>query len=192
MRPKSAARNSAGVTKPRTNSHAIRLARPEDAVEFAALCARTFVSAYSELPSAVLDSYVRMAFGYEQQLAELTDARTTVFVVDDDCALSGYVLVRAEDAPVPVPGASPLAIARLYLDPECRGQGLGSDLFRRAVEHAALHGHDQLWLTVWDQNAHAIKVYESWGLTDVGSIAFDLCGLPQIDRVMTRPVHQVG
>jgi diamine N-acetyltransferase len=175
-----------------TTNPTIRTARPKDAEEFAALCARTFVSAYSELPRATLDGYVRMAFGFDQQRSELMDPRTTVFVVDSGGALTGYVLVRAEDGPLPIPGSSPLAIARLYLEPESRGRGLGSKLFGKVLECAVRDGNDQLWLTVWDQNSHARNVYESWGFTDVGSTPFDLHGIPQVDRVMTRPVLQVG
>lgn len=180
------------MTNPRLPQHTIRVAGPDDADEFAALCARTFVSAYAELPDSVLDAYVSSTFGYEQQHAELTDAQATVFVVDSGVTLVGYVLVRAETAPIPIQGRSPLAIARLYLEPDCRGRGLGSALWNQVTEHAARHGHDQLWLTVWEENAHARTVYRSWGFIDVGSIRFDLHGIPQTDRVMTRPTHQVG
>lgn len=170
----------------------IRTAQPEDAGEFAALCARTSVSAYSELPRATLDAYVKTAFGHGQQRSELMDPRTSVFVVDSASALAGYVLVRAEHGPLPIPGSSPLAIVRLYLEPDCRGRGLGSKLFGKVLECATRDGHDQLWLTVWDQNSHARNVYQSWGFADVGSIQFDLLDIRQIDRVMTRPVRQVG
>jgi diamine N-acetyltransferase len=180
------------MTEPRLANRTIRVAQPEEAEEFAALCARTFVSAYPDLPGAALDAYVSTVFGYEQQHAELTDGRTTVFVVETGSELAGYVLMRAEDPPVPIPGSSPLAIARLYLEPDFRGQGLGSALLRHILDHAARQRHEQLWLTVWDQNAHARAVYESWGFVDVGTISFDFLGTRQIDRVMTRPLHQVG
>ena len=180
------------MTNPPRPTPTIRIATPDDASKFTALCVRTFVSSYSELPRASLDAYVSAAFGYEQQRAELADAHTKVWVVDTGTALVGYVLVRAEQAPVPIPGSAPLAIARLYLEPSCRGQGFGSELFQRVMGHAVVDEHDWLWLTVWDQNTHARSVYESWNFADVGAVGFDLAGVSQTDRVMTRPVRQVG
>ena len=180
------------MTKPLVTGRTIRVAHPDDAKEFAALCARTFVSAYSELPRAVLEAYVSEAFGYEQQCAELTDPRAKVFVVDAGDALAGYVLVRDEEPPVALPGSSPLAISRLYLESAVRGRGFGSELFRHVVDHAGRKGNDQLWLTVWDHNTHARQVYASWGFEDVGAVRFDLLGIRQTDRVLTRRLLQVG
>lgn len=179
-----------GVMSPHV---AIRIPEPSEARSFADLCARTFRETYvGQVPDDALDAYVADTFNAARQRKELEEPTTTVFLADDAGLSLGYALVRRESSPEEVAGRSPLALGRLYVDEPARGKGVGSALFARVLDHAAAAGHDQLWLTVWEHNARAFKVYTHWGFLDVGAISFDFAGEPQTDRVMTRSVSQSG
>lgn len=172
---------------------AVRILEPAEARNFADLSARTFRDTYRGLvPEDALDAYVSETFNAARQRRELEDPTTAVFLAGDAGRLLGYALVRRESPPEEVRGRSPLALGRLYVDEPARGKGVGSALFTRVLDHAMGAGHDELWLTVWEHNVRAIEVYTRWGFLDVGEISFDFAGEPQTDRVMTRPVPQLG
>lgn len=159
----------------------------------ASLGARTFLDTYTgQVPDAELGAYVDDVFTPDRLRAELDDPDTRVFIALRHRQPVGYALVRREPAPPGVGGTHPLALGRIYVDAVAQGSGTGSALFARVLAEAASHGHDRLWLTVWEHNTRAIAVYERWGFSDVGAVHFDFAGVAQTDRVMARSVPQLG
>ena len=159
----------------------------------ASLGARTFFDTYSGLvPDAALRAYVDDVFTPDRLRAELADPHTRVFVALGLRQPTGYALVRREPAPPGVGGSNPLSMGRIYVDSAAQGSGTGSALFTRVLAEAAAHGHDRLWLTVWEHNTRAIAVYERWGFSDVGDVPFDFAGVGQTDRVMATKVPNLG
>jgi ribosomal protein S18 acetylase RimI-like enzyme len=76
----------------------------------------------------------------------------------------------------------------LYADPESIGRGIGSLQMQSCLEEAAGRGYRTAWLGVWERNPRAIRFYERWHFTVVGSHGFRLGSDEQIDLVMERPV----
>ncbi|HAY85034.1 MAG TPA: hypothetical protein DCY42_08960 [Chloroflexi bacterium] len=60
-------------------------------------------------------------------------------------------------------GKNQAFIINLYVDPEFRGQGIGSVLMRKAEEWARLHNLDRIGLSVAVHNRVAVELYEKEG-----------------------------
>src|SRR5579871_1057324 len=63
----------------------------------------------------------------------------------------------------------------IYVKPEARGKGLGTELIRAAAEHAKEQGAQMLALEVQERNAGARRLYEKLGFTTY-------------DRLMAAPI----
>ena len=59
-------------------------------------------------------------------------------------------------------------IANLAVDPDARGQGLGSTLLDAALDEAKRHRCDEVFLEVRCSNLRARQLYESRGFSEVG------------------------
>lgn len=176
------------MTRPETVT--VRAATSTDAAALAALGARTFVATYQDdTPAEALHTHVRVSFGAAVQARELADPALSYLVAEASGKLVGYALLRAAPAPDVVDASTPLELARLYVDEDAQGRGVGTALLAAVVTRARDDGHDLLWLTVWERNLRAITVYGRWGFTDVGSVAFDLGGERQVDRIMALPLQ---
>jgi ribosomal protein S18 acetylase RimI-like enzyme len=106
------------------------------------------------------------------------------FVVDEGERLQGLVMghERTEQP-------ERVALVSLWVAPEARGRGLGSELVERVVEWAEDRGADAVTIWVNEANAAAIGLYERAGFTATGArqplpSAPDL---PEIELALTLP-----
>jgi putative acetyltransferase len=98
-----------------------------------------------------------------------------------------WVVTCPDDLPLGFLGLSANGIEALFLEPECRGAGLG----RRLVEHAQSLRAGALTVTVNEQNGAARRFYERLGFEVEGRSALDQGGRPFPLLHMRRDVHRV-
>jgi GNAT superfamily N-acetyltransferase len=97
-------------------------------------------------------------------------------ICPDDALHSVYYLLVIDDRAVGMGGLRRLPdghgeIVRIYVDPSCRGQKLGSMLMRRLISEAENLGYSRLYLDtgVFMKSAH--RLYESYGFVDCNAYA---------------------
>ena len=97
---------------------------------------------------------------------ELVDADyEVIFYTEIDGKVAG-VLIAAEQEYPPLPvyvGGKYTSIRELSVASEFRRRGVGKALMERAEHWAALRGHSQVQLNVWEKNRGAVKFYEELG-----------------------------
>lgn len=54
--------------------------------------------------------------------------------------------------------------------PEFRGQGVGSKLMEKALEHAKAQGFEKIELSVYTTNSNAVNLYKKFGFVEEGLI----------------------
>jgi ribosomal protein S18 acetylase RimI-like enzyme len=146
----------------------IRPAAPSDIPALSELAKRTWADAFGHSLSP------------EDLAAELEESRseayfadalteTTILLAEEEGALRGYV--QFGDVEIPEVEARPgdQGLRRLYVDAEAQGRGLGRRLMDTALNHPGLASADRIFLTVWEQNRHAMQLYESFGFKTVGT-----------------------
>jgi GNAT superfamily N-acetyltransferase len=85
----------------------------------------------------------------------LAGGRWLAWVADEDGRLRGHVFVnRVEKVPSPFPGSTELGyVTNFYVEPACRGRGLGRALLAAVDDHARAHRFDTL--VVWPSERSA-------------------------------------
>jgi ribosomal protein S18 acetylase RimI-like enzyme len=84
------------------------------------------------------------------------DYEWTVVLLADDVAFAGIDRKG---------GDRTWLLDMLYVKPEARGNGLGTELIRAAAEYARAQGAEMLALEVQERNAGARRLYERLGFT---------------------------
>lgn len=151
----------------------IRLATLADAATVAALGAATFREAYStKARQQDLDAYIAQQYTPACLLAALEKAEVALWLAESEHEALGFLELQRGAAPPEVGGQNPLKLNRLYLRQHVWGHGLGTQLMAYAIAAGQRHGHDVLWLSVWDQNPAAVRFYERWGFRTIGTEVF--------------------
>jgi len=161
----------------------IRAAGSDDVSALSTLAKRTWSDAFAGGVSPV------------DEEAELNDGRSegyfadalqdkTILVAELDSALLGYV--QFGDVSIPEVDARPgdQGLQRLYVETAFQGRGTGRRLLEAALRHPRLASANRIFLTVWDENEPAVRLYESFGFQRFGKTAFTVGAEAMEDIVM--------
>lgn len=163
----------------------IRRGERDDAAALARFAAQVFEATYSHANTPEdMRAYLAEHFGDAQQAAELSDPSLDTLLVERDGAIVGFAQLRRGGEESSSHGASPLEVARIYVDHSLHGLGIGATLMRACADAARARGHDVLWLGVWESNERAISFYRKMGFRIVGQQSFTLGRDVQRDHVM--------
>jgi len=133
--------------------------------------------------------------GPEDEEVELEEGRSetyfsnalkekTILVAEEDGALVGYV--GFGDVTIPEVEVQPgdQSINRLYVDTAQQGRGLGRKLLEAALQHPRLANASRIFLTVWNENERAVRLYENFGFHRIGTTRFAIGAKTMEDDVM--------
>ncbi|SDL28014.1 GNAT family N-acetyltransferase [Streptococcus equinus] len=102
----------------------------------------------------------------ESELAELiADDSRPIFVYEDESGtVLGHMFTVIEESHAPKVSHKTLFIDDLCVDEAARGQKIGEQLYRFALQYAKEIGCYNLTLNVWSANKSAVRFYERQGL----------------------------
>ncbi len=167
----------------------IRRATVEDTSLLSVLGAHTFSDAFASFNKPEdMAAYLASAFSPPVLMEELKDSRATFLVAEINAVAVGYAKLHNSAAPMCVAGARPTEIARLYVEHDWHGRGVGEALMRECIEIARREGTRTIWLGVWEHNARALAFYRKWGFHEVGEHIFQLGEDRQTDILMERAI----
>jgi diamine N-acetyltransferase len=165
----------------------IRRATPADVALIAGIGARTFEAAFGpDNRPQDMRQYIAANFSLQQIEHELADPRSIFLLAYEDEQLLGYAKLSDGKKPDFVDSPDPIELQRIYVDTHLVATGYGSALMQACLEAARAAGYRSIWLGVWERNARAIRFYEKWGFTTLGSQEFILGKDAQNDLVMGR------
>ena len=103
----------------------------------------------------------------ESELAEIIAAdNRAIFVYEDESGtVLGHMFTVIEESHAPKVSHKTLFIDDLCVDEAARGQKIGEQLYRFALQYAKEIGCYNLTLNVWSANKSAVRFYERQGLT---------------------------
>ncbi|MFN0123303.1 MAG: N-acetyltransferase family protein [Blastocatellia bacterium] len=132
--------------------------------------------------------YMAGAFNLQQQLRELRDPQSIVYLAEIDGELAGYARLHEGETPACVPYQPSLELERLYVDKPFHGHGVAAALMQRCYEHARQRHYPSMFLGVWEHNHRAQAFYRKQGFTRVGEHVFMMGADAQTDWWMAREV----
>lgn len=168
----------------------VRAAEAGDVGGLSRLAARAFPAACPPtLAPADIAEYIATELTEARFAAHL--AEHVLLVVDDPTRpgeLLGYAMLCLVTPPVPMPGANPIELKRIYADPAAIGTGVGAAMMRASLRRAAELGHASVWLGTNQANKRAIRFYQRFGFEIVGVRTFQVGGTTEADFVLARAV----
>ena len=165
----------------------IRQAKVEDAALLADLAARTFQDAFGDMNTPQnMQAYVSQAFSLTQITTELNDPQARFLIAEVEGKAVAYAKLYAGNPPASVTSPKPVELARLYVEQEFLGTGVGNDLMQACLDEARAMGHLSVYLGVWEHNARAQSFYFRRGFSVGGSQVFMLGEDMQLDWLMLR------
>ncbi len=135
-----------------------------------------------------MDKYLAQVMSLENLSAELADEANYFFIARHNTLPAGYAKVRANSEP-DIIAVHPLELERIYVLNQYQGIKAGAVLMKHCIDFAKSHGHDVLWLGVWELNHKAISFYKKWGFGFCGSHPFLLGDDMQTDVLMRKDIE---
>mgnify|MGYP000011634770 CR=1 FL=1 len=165
----------------------IRSCSLNDAQTILSMGIRTFRDTFDDMntPENMM-LYINKTFTLRKIKEEIKEPGSLFFIAEKDEEAVGYARVRTSKKPEGLNGSSALEIERLYADKKFIGKRVGHTLMSACLQYAKEHGHDVVWLGVWESNARAIAFYEKWGFEKFGSHVFLLGTDAQTDLLMKK------
>ena len=166
---------------------AIRSATTADAATLNELGVSTFRETFDGTTSPEnMAAYMSVAFTIEALAAELTDPKSTFFIVEINHEAIAYLKLYDGGAPDCVSDPHAIELARLYVRQKFIAQKIGALLMQKALDEARHKGCKTIFLGVWEHNERAKIFYHKWGFKRVGEHIFQMGDDPQIDWWMER------
>jgi ribosomal protein S18 acetylase RimI-like enzyme len=161
----------------------IRAAGSGDVSALSALAKRTWSDAFAD------------GVRPEDEQAELNEGRSeayfadalkdrTILVAELDRMLAGYVQFGEMEIPEVDARPGDQGLQRLYVETAFQGRGTGRRLLGSALRHPRLASANRIFLTVWDENERAVRLYESFGFRRFGKTTFTVGAEAMEDIVM--------
>ncbi|KAI0468763.1 acyl-CoA N-acyltransferase [Xylaria cf. heliscus] len=165
-------------------------AQPSEAAAIAKIGADTFTATFGFSVSAEdLATFLNATYIESVVLTDLKDPAIETWAARDSTGkvLGMVQLVRNLTEPcVPGDPATHAELRRLYVDTTAHGRGIGSKLIAAVEEQARAEGFKQLWLTVWEDNPNAQRLYQRLGYQRVGATDFLTGECVQTDYVYSK------
>ena len=162
-----------------------RDAVPADGAALGVMAKRSFTETFGTLYRPEdLATFLDQTFGENGLPAQLSDPAYAVRVAVDE---SGAIVGFAKTGPVAFPGdwaATAVELHQLYVRGDQHGAGVGPALMDWAIDAARVGGRTELILSVYVDNARAIRFYERYGFVEIGRYVFMVGEQPDDDRIM--------
>ncbi|WP_461212892.1 GNAT family N-acetyltransferase [Lacticaseibacillus sp. GG6-2] len=130
-------------------------------------------------------TFLATAYSPEQLLAELHTPGTTFWFIEAAGQAVGYLKLNVDAALTPdVQAGNALELERIYILPEFKHHGFGSQLFTFAWNYAKQAHKTTIALGVWEHNEPAKAFYATRGFHRVGEHVFQVGTDPQRDWLM--------
>lgn len=170
----------------------IRRAHASDVEALADLASRTFGD---EFGASLQPEELALELETRRSPAYFAEAlkSATVLVAERNRALVGYVQFGRVDIPELSAAAGDRQLHRLYVDRAAQGRGLGRQLLAAALAHPDMASARRIFLTVWEENTRALRLYESVGFRRAGVTAYSIGDEPigeDLVMCLSRPPRE--
>jgi diamine N-acetyltransferase len=165
----------------------IRLATKEDAPMIADISRKTFYDTFAaDNTKEDMDKFLSEQFTKGRLMLEVGAAENIFLLAYFDGTVAGYVKLREGKQPDAIKDKEALEIARLYVQKEFIGKGIGAALMKESLFIAKEKGKEMVWLGVWEKNNNAIQFYTRWGFQKFDECDFLLGDDQQRDWLMKK------
>lgn len=147
----------------------IRHAEIADFELLAALGRRAFQEAFGEYNDlADMQAYLDLSFNPITIKEHLEDPAILFLVACFENEPVGYAKLKRNSSPPELKGACCIQLERIYTLKAFIGKKIGKLLMEDCIRIAKQEHNEFIWLSVWQENEHAIAFYKKWGYKTIG------------------------
>ncbi|MDB5696828.1 MAG: hypothetical protein JWN21_2371 [Sphingomonas bacterium] len=159
-----------------------RDATPADGSNLDAMARAIWLETFAgSAPDSDLQAYVAGAYGPDGKLLrDLADPANRFRLAVDGDRILGYAKLVQPFLDPSLVDAGALQLSQLYVVADRHGDGIGPALLDWTIATARAESAPALFLTVWEDNARALRFYQRRGFVHVGDYAFQTG--TQVDR----------
>jgi len=170
----------------------IRQAAEADIPLIAKIARQTFYDAFKENNSsqANFEKYLAKAFSIQKITTEYR-ADTTLFLLaeNENNEAMGYVKLRWDNRRDDLmPNTNYIEVERIYVLKNCWRMGIGKLMMEKVYDLARERRYEYVCLSVYEENAAAIRFYEHLDFQNVGTVIFELGDVIERDNLMIKNV----
>lgn len=163
----------------------------KDAELIADMSRRTFYETFSpDNRKDNMDHFMNEVFTKKELLKEVGMKHNIFLLAYVDEQPAGYVRLREFNNPPSLGKTSAMEIARLYVEKEFIGKGVGAALMQYSIGIAENLKKEFAWLGVWEKNYRAITFYNQWGFEKFDETEFILGNDVQTDWLMKKKISK--
>jgi GNAT superfamily N-acetyltransferase len=146
--------------------------------------AETFAHLYDKEP---FDNFLAGAYGSRGRMAlDLVDPDVRWLAAMHGGQPIGYAKVTPLRAPAPAPLPGSAELQQIYVAAPWQGCGAGDRLMQWALDTAQEQEAPEIYLTVFDHNERAKRLYSKYGFAEVGRCTFVIGERVDDDRIWRR------
>lgn len=147
----------------------------------------TFYTAFYHLNNADdMEAYAAQYFTPQKLTNEINTPGSTFYFALLDNEVVGFIKLNTGTAQNEFKDQNSIEVERLYVLAQHQRKQIGQQLLNFAFEVAATSIHTFIWLGVWENNEHAIRLYERQDFRLCGSHDFMLGNDRQTDLLMRK------
>ncbi|KAH6660205.1 acyl-CoA N-acyltransferase [Truncatella angustata] len=169
---------------------AVTKAVKQDAPAMATIGGATFTATFGHSVSKEdLEEFLTTTYSAEAVAAEFAEPKKTWLAAKTSGGKVvgiAQLLRGATHSSIDAPANEVAEMQKVYVDASVHGQGIGSKLISAVEQLAREEGLTQLWLTVWEENLKAQKLYNRLGYKKTGEIDFATGTCIQTDHVLVK------
>ncbi|KAI1437646.1 acyl-CoA N-acyltransferase [Xylaria sp. CBS 124048] len=164
------------ITKPEDLNIGIGSPYPSEAAAIAQVAAASFTGAFGHVvPPQDLATFLAATYSEAAILARMEDPSQRLLVArngrGDVLGLVSLGLGRSDPC-LAGDAATHVELGSLYVDTSTHGRGVGSALISAVEAEARAKGFKLVWLSVWEHNDRAQKLYKRLGYEYAGILQF--------------------
>ena len=153
----------------------IRAIQEEEYELLIPLAIQTFIESHGHsAPAKDIAHYLSQAFSQKQVLTELSDNKNIFHFLLFKDEIIGYskIILNQKSADSRLNNCTKLE--RIYLLQSHHNLKLGAELLKFNIDYSKRFGDRGMWLFTWTENHQAIKFYDRFGFTIIGSYNFKI------------------
>ena len=161
-----------------------------DALALQTISRATFLEAFAaDNDEQNMTQYLQENLSIERLTAELSAPCSEFYFAESGTKPIGYMKINYATCQTEPQGENNLEIERIYVFKEHYGKGVAQALFQKAIDIAAHHNAENIWLGVWEHNHRALAFYRKNGFIEFGRHVFMLGTDAQTDILMRRELR---
>ncbi|USS85035.1 GNAT family N-acetyltransferase [Fructilactobacillus myrtifloralis] len=151
------------------------------------LIVNTFWDTYrGSSADANIAAYLDQEYSPARIKEQLTESNCAFYFIVVDGKIGGYMKLNFGEAQTEDYDGKSMEVEKLYVLPDFKRQGLGTQLLEFAEQKARAHAADYMWLGVWSENEKAKAFYHEIGFRQTTTHTFELGDDPQTDLVLVK------